>query len=84
VLHLVFSLQSAPIYCADVQNNIQSPSHREEEEEVGYSGQSSTYTGRPNSPLVKEETPLLKHINIYERIKICGSYTQCSLHYDLK
>jgi hypothetical protein len=40
-------------------NNIQSPSHREEEEEVGCSGQSSAYTERLNSPLVKEETTLL-------------------------
>jgi hypothetical protein len=57
-------------------NNIQSPSHREEEEEdVSCFGQSSVYTSRLNSALVKEETPVLKHVNVYERTKILESYT---------
>jgi hypothetical protein len=45
------------------KQTILSPSEREEEE-VRWFAQSSAYTERPNLPLVKEETPFLKHVNV--------------------
>jgi hypothetical protein len=34
------------------------------EEEVGFYAQSNAYTEMPNPPVVEEEPPFLKHVNV--------------------
>jgi hypothetical protein len=49
-------------------DNIQSS--KMEEEKVCCCAQSSTYTERPNPPLIEEETLFLKYVNVYGRTNI--------------
>jgi hypothetical protein len=61
-------------FCPDVvgrcsKQTILSPSERGDKE-VCCCTHSSTYIERPNPSLVKEETPSLGHVNVYERTKI--------------
>jgi hypothetical protein len=55
-------------------DNIQSPSEREKENSTAVLSQ-STYTETPKPPLVKEKTPVLKHVNFQERKKNLSGVT---------